>query len=79
MLINISNPEELSSIPPCVFLFFFIVKIVPVIMENFGCLRKTSVAEGAKSRTMRSNHFPLPRPMSPAPSGLGGGNLRKVL
>jgi hypothetical protein len=47
-----------------------------VITENFGCLRKTSVAEGANSRTIWSNHFPLPRPMSRAPSGLGGGNLR---
>ncbi len=34
---KISNPEELSSIPPCALRSLpFIVKIAPVITENFG-------------------------------------------
>ena len=33
----------------------------------------------AYSKTMESNYFPIPWPMSPVPSGQGGGILHKVL
>ncbi len=46
------------------------------IWEKCG---KTSVPKLANSRTIYSNHFPLPWPMTPAPSGQGGGILRQVL
>ncbi len=68
---RIGNLKGLRLSHPAHTLNFFhrlIVRKIPVgekMQENFG--------------SWRSNHFPLPWPMSPAPSGQGGGILRKAL